>query len=288
MELLNIAKFGGKYELDVAGTTLELTQEDVSRLRAGSALPDGSPLSKALTAVGDKPLVIYTNILMQKDGPYLDDIQAVAFAIQKSYPSVMVIRDPISDATAQRVTQLAGLNLIGPTDTVALIAPDSFGVTDYKIIQNIAGKLRTAGVKVVNVGDNSGIHWEEKGGKLLIVITGHIDEKLARFVRVLGESGVFKDNYVLFNSCNAPLNTELATEIATKYGAVGAFTYEGKISDVSLERAMVDFSDGLSNGKPVRFRDVLLDNLRKNGLNGVWTVCRSASATDGSDGLSRY
>jgi len=118
---------------------------------------------------------------------------------------------------------------------VAVVADDSFQVKDYRIIQNVKAELASAGIKTIRFTGTEKPEWQGTNSKAMIVITGHIDAQLANFVRELGDKGYFTNNFVVFNSCRAPLTRTLIDEINSKYGAAATFAYDKKI-DILLSK----------------------------------------------------
>jgi hypothetical protein len=97
----------------------------------------------------------------------------------------------------------------------------------------------------------------------LVVLSGHSSEELATFVRGLGNAGVFADRVIVLQSCETPLNRQLAREIVSRYRAAAVFVYEGLIPVNDLEPATIDLVRALDHkvkwpGDTLReIRDVL-------------------------------
>src|SRR5207248_1419907 len=113
--------------------------------------------------------------------------------------------------------------------------------------ENIEPALRDGPLKPVAFGPDD--RWDEKDrGKAVIVISGHSSGQLAGFVDRLGEAGVFRDNYVVFNSCEAPLTREMIERINGLYGAAGLFGYQGKINPRHVGEIVKGISGWLKAG----------------------------------------
>ena len=112
-------------------------------------------------------------------------------------------------------------------------------------------------------------------GKGVIVITGHSDKALATFVNELGEKGYFRDNFVLFNSCETKLTHQMLTKINSEYGAIASYGHEGVISASKVQQSMVELADALQQPHPKGFSFIKIidDAFHRNGLNGIWTIC---------------
>jgi hypothetical protein len=272
MRLFSVSKFGAEYEINFGGTTLPVTvnKQELAALRGGQPLQPEHALSKAMREAQGVPLVLYTNPLMLRDGMQVKAADDLAFALQKSYPDSKVIRDPLSPETKVQVAKLQVYKATSPSSVVALVAESSFGVKDYRVVQNLEDELRAKGISVIPV--SSGVVQQMKiNNKIVLIVTGHIDAQLAKFVKTLGQAGVLQDNFILFNSCRAPLTRELATDMTTKYGAVAVFSYESLIKDVDLELLLRDFPEG--NDRP--FIDLWREQIKKHKMNGLWTVCEN-------------
>jgi hypothetical protein len=198
----------------------------------------------------------------------------VAFALSKAYPEAQIVRDPFSDKTKDQVKRLRELGVSASAKTVAVVAEDSFGVTDHKLIQNLEDELRAKDIDVVPVSKAS-VQWTQSSGKLVLVITGHIDAKLVGFVRALGKAGVFQDNYVVFNSCRAKLSRQLATEMTTQYNANAVFVYDSLITTDALEPVLKALPATVEEKSDRPFWQLWRETVREHKLNGVWTVCEN-------------
>jgi len=288
MRLFTVNTFGRGYELDLGGRTISVTEAEYAELQKGTALPENHLLTKGLRAVGsDQALVMYTHPLMLRTGPLQTKADDFAFVLAKAYPGIRIYRDPYSSKTPTMVAGLQRFTVAGPRDLYAVIADDSFGVQDYKIIQNIKTDLETAGVTVFNLTQGAQPVWGQGKGKGLIVITGHIDANLARFVVALGERGYFDGNYVVFSSCRSPLPRTLVSQINSTYKAAATFSFDSKIKVASVEDFLLEFTSKLQTGSTSDFDGVLRHSVQGVHLNGIWTVCsnRTRAGTTGSAAL---
>ena len=273
MRLMSVVREGDHYAIQVADKNLTLTSDELNRLRYQGPLEAEHPFSRELLA-RDSPIVLYSNPLMHDHSPYLKEAEDIAFAIQHAYPSVQVFRDDFNPkVTPERVRSIEGFRIANASGIIAVVAEDSFRVDDKKLIQNIKTTLNARGVAVKLW--KSGQTWDGGSGKGVIVITGHIDEQLAHFVRELGAAGVFKGNYVVFGSCYSELSSALSREINTKFQAIGTFRFEGKISPYALQDFVSDLTDRVSHGQgEFGFSVVLQKSARRAEMSGIWTVCQ--------------
>jgi len=272
-QLFGVSRFGTSYEINVGGkTTVSVTTQEMAALKTGTPLPADHPLTKLVKDSTDSTLVLYTNPLMLKDANQRQASDDMAFALSKAYPEAQIVRDPFSDKTKEQVKKLRELGVSGSAKTIAVVAEDSFGVKDYKLVQNLEEELRAKNIDVVPVSKAS-VQWTQAGGKLVLVITGHIDTKLAGFVRALGKAGVFQDNYVVFNSCRAKLSRQLATEMTTEYNANAVFVYDSLITPEALEPILTGLPASVEQNSDRPFWQVWRETVRQHKLNGIWTVC---------------
>lgn len=275
MQLFGVSRFGSSYEINVGGkSTLSLTAQEIATLKTGTPLPPDHSLSKLVKESTDSTLVLYTNPLMLRDTKQRQASDDVAFALSKAYPDAQIVRDPFSDKTKEQVKRLRELGVSASAKTIAVVAEDSFAVKDYKLVQNLEEELRAKSIDVVPVSKAS-LQWTQSGGKLVLVITGHIDAQLAGFVRVLGKAGVFQDNYVVFNSCRAKLSRQLATEMTTKYNANAVFVYDSLVTPDALEPVLKGLPASVEEKSDRPFWQVWRETVREHKLNGVWTVCEN-------------
>jgi hypothetical protein len=273
MQLFSVSKFGKTYEVSIGGSEpLSLTAEEVRQIKEGNPLPRDHEFSKALDALGEASLVLFTNPLTLRDSKQRDAGDEFALALQRSYPSLSVVRDPFSEKTRMQVAKLRGLGTSTAAGVVAVVAEDSFQVKDYKIVQNIEDDLRARGIKIISANKGS-MQWKEANGSIVLVITGHIDSHLATFVRELGNAGVLQNNYVLFNSCGAKLSRQLATEMTSLYGATAVFSYESLITPEDLEPLLLQMPGAVEEKSEHPFLELWRTKLREHNLNGIWTVC---------------
>lgn len=281
MRLFAVSKFGQDYQISVGGQgPIDLTAHDLTILKTGKVLASDHPLTKLVAheVQGSVPLVLYTNPLLLRNREQSDSADDVAFSIQKSYPEVGIVRDPLSEHTSTQVRELSGMTLASPASVIAVVAPDSFEVKDYKLVQNLEDDLRAKGIEVVEFAKGQ-IQWTQVQGKTVLVVTGHIDSKLAAFVRALGEANVFRDNYIIFNSCRAELNRVLATEMTTKFGAAAVYSYDSAIRPEELEPLLMHIPE-VPSSEP--FADRWRKLVKESSLNGIWTVCTNSSGNSAS------
>jgi hypothetical protein len=273
MRLVSVLPEGDHYAIQVADKKFTLTPSDLQTLRNGDPLGSEHPLTRELLG-SDSPFVLYSNPLMGDRSPYLKEAEDVAFSIQRAYPSAQVFRDDFNPrATPERVHSIEDFRVTDTSRLIAVVAEDSFRVDDKRLIQNVEATLKARGVTVKLW--RSGQVWDAGTGKAVIVITGHIDEQLAAFVKELGSAGVFKGNYVVFGSCYGDLSSALIREINTEFQAVGTFRFEGKISPYALQDVVTDLTDRISHGQgEFGFSPVLQKSARLADVSGIWTVCQ--------------
>ena len=216
MALFNVLPLGDRVEVDLPGETLTLTRADYDKVRGGKALPDDHPLTMAVAKLNRRSLVSFSNPLGLKPGYYQEESDQFVFGLSRSYTGTRVHRDPMSPRTAAMAAALDGQTVVRG-DVVAVVADQTLAnVKDGNVILNMAsenGILTQAGIPVIRFNKAGDGTWKGPRQKKLIVISGHSDEELKRFVQALGEAGFLENNYIIFNSCESPLTRELMTDI---------------------------------------------------------------------------
>jgi hypothetical protein len=239
----------------------------------------------------DAPTVLYANPLMQYSGEGLRDADAFAFALQKSYPTASIYRDPFTSMTLEKVRALTKFTVSGPSSVTAIVAGESFRPKpdDFGIVKAIEGELKEAGIEVVEFKNNEKLQWTNPKGRALVVITAHSNEALQAFVEKLGEAGVFEDNYVLFNTCGTDLSRNLVNEINSRFKAAATFAHAGTILPETLQSSMKDLVTNLNNTNKIEFGKLLIKTFNARDLNGIWTISElfGGSLNNSNIGVSR-
>jgi hypothetical protein len=172
----------------------------------------------------------------------------------------------LSERTGSIVGNLSAHAVGGASDYVAIVADDSFKVTDYKIVQNVRRSLTTAGIAI-----QKGLKGNNKG-KNVILITAHSDQQFAQFVDALGGADSFRGSYVIINSCETSVTRRIAEKITGQFGAKAAFVYEGTIPAEKVS----DVIETMAKTVKAKSHDRLVDFLRRltkeQGLTGIWSV----------------
>jgi hypothetical protein len=286
------------------GQTVSVTEAGWKGLRAGTPLPPDHPLSKRL-ADGSVLLLYAAPLQLRIGSPLTTRVDENLFALQKSYPKVTVVRDPLSDQTVKRIAELRNLAQKQPAAITAVVADKSFNLRDGKLVQNIADELTLRGVEVIrhHKGSPAASSGPEKR-RLVITISGHTSQPLAELVASLGQSGLLKDNIVIFMACESKLTRELQTEIIEKHGAAGLLAFQGEIKVSQLQPILLDVAKQFEAAKtkecldalePVgntahegsppipdpnsNFIQRLRDAMRLQGLNGFWVVSTAEKPT---------
>ncbi|MEM7305041.1 MAG: hypothetical protein AAF682_00150 [Planctomycetota bacterium] len=257
------------YEIQLADGSVFLSKGDVAKLKSGTPLGPSTRLDRAIAESGDRPLLLYTEHLKESEVREVDNL---VFGLQKAYPKATFFRDPFSDSTVQTANTLAQFQIADPGSVVTLIAGDSFDVTDWNINKNLVPGLK--GFPHTHVLEAGAFpSWDGGTGKSVIVITGHIDEKLASFIEELGTKGYFKGNYVLLNTCRETPTRSLASRVIQAHGALGTFTYDSKIDGGAVENSLFELLDRIKSGEQRSFVETVKEILHRHSLNGIWTIC---------------
>lgn len=283
MRLFNVMKQKDGYTIDFPDSPVHVTSAEVEELNRGKPLSDDHAFSKAIRKSADSSLVLFANPFMLKPSQWQTEGDNFAFAIQRAYPEIRVYRDPLTDKTDERAKELTACTLPGPTGVAAVVADESFEVVDGNVIADLTGQgmaFDKAGIKVIKFnGERGDPAWNGGKRRVVIVITGHSNEKLARYVRALGEAGYLDGNDVIFNSCAKPLTRELSFEITERYKARAVFCYQGNILARDVKKAMGAFAAKLKAAVEAgeRLPDFLRKIIRDSALNGVWQISRTKS-----------
>lgn len=265
--LANVLRVKGGYRILMADRSISLTNTEVAGLDRGERLPPQHALSRAIAR--DPSFVIYSHPLMVREGRYRSDADRLAFSIQRSYSEAHVFKDDLSDLTQSRAHAVNNFVITDASDVIVLKAAGSFGVDDANIVNDVADELAKSGITVTEVSRDAAVTAPDRP-RLVIVISGHIDENLAAFVRYAGEAGYFRNNIVAFNSCASNLTSQLVHEMNTRYGAVATYRYESKIPAVKVQEILMRLNEEIDQ-KPS------LDDWKRfvhdEGLTGVWNIC---------------
>lgn len=267
--LANVLRVKGGYRVLMADRSIRLTNAEAAQLDRGERLPPEHALSRAIAR--DPGFVVYSHPLMAREGRYRSDADRLAFSIQRSYSEARVFKDDFSDSTESRARAVNDFVIDSASAIIVLKAADSLKVDDANIINDIVDELAKSGIAVKEISENSAsISTTDGHSRLVIAISGHIDESLAAFVRRAGEAGHFRNNIVVFNSCASELTSQLAHEINTRYGAIATYRYEGKIPAVKVQEILLKLNDNIDQ-KPRM--DDWKHFVLEEGLTGVWNIC---------------
>ena len=276
MRLFGVHSYDGKFEVDLSSGTYTVTAAEYKALALGKPLPETHPLhQEILHTTDDQALVLYTHPLAVKPGSLQSKSDSFVFALQKAYPWQPIYRDPYSARTSILAKQLKNFRLTDRKDMVVVLAEDSFAVQDFKIVQNVKGDLLKAAATLVTFTKSSQPAWAYGKGKAVIVITGHIDANLAKFVNALGAAGYFDGNYVVFNSCRSPLSRDLVNQVTTRFKAAATFSFDSKIQTSGVEDFLVELTGAIREDAPASFEANVRRAAKKAKLNGVWTICEN-------------
>jgi hypothetical protein len=262
--------YKGGYRVHAAGKTFRISGGEWKRLQAGEPLPDDHPITTHMRS--DAVFSLYSHPLTEGEPRFNREIDALAFALRKAYPEAKIVKDDLTPETPAKAARVVTERL-QLKNLVIVSADKSFNVIDYNAINNSRAPLVALGIPVVDFAPTD--QWMHGQGKGVIVITGHTSRELARYVRTLGEAGVFRGNFVVFNSCEAELTSQLVAEINTRYGAIGTHAYEGKIPAFRVQNLLRSIASEIDAGKTeVDFERWWHDLVKQQQLNGVWMICQ--------------
>lgn len=261
------------------GSSIALSASELSEIEAGRPLPSTHALSLHMSGKEGAFVVFSTPLMQRHDAPEVQFSDRLGSALQRAYARTLVLRDPFSAETKARVSKLLAFDKATSREATALIARDD-AVLDYKLVQNIEDELKANGVHVVEFDASKPVpSWSEESGRMVIILSGHSDERLAAFVREMGDAGVFRDNVVLDNSCGTPLTRQLIAEITGRYGGLSAFGYEGKILVKDVQPFLTKIAPAFGATPPPDAKDSMLrfmfNEMRTNNLSGSWVVSQA-------------
>lgn len=257
--------------------TVRITAAQLDQIKSSPAGTEGELVRQLLPQSSGTALVAYTNPFALRTTSYKEALNSFVFELERSVAVGHIYRDPLSSKTLANVQALSARPVGRGSDYVAYVDDGSFKVKDFSIIQDIKKTLTSAGIQIV-----TGIPKSVSVGrtKNVIVITAHSDEQLAAFIDSLGKAGAFKGNYVLLNSCETPLTSDIADRIMQTYGAKATFLHEGLIPASKVQDLMVNLATDIKKQPRRSLVDVFSNAVRQVGLNGVWSVCWYLRGTD--------
>lgn len=276
MHLFSVLKAADGYKVPIASKIISLTKDEFRSVSSGVALSFSHPLSQIFAGSENTSFVMYSDPMMMRSN-LETEADSLCFGLQYAYPEVTFFRDPFSENTSGRSKSVMSFQPT-PGSVVAVVADSSFKrIDDGSVIANLKQHLAENGVPVLSVSKTSIPKWGGASGKGVIVITGHSSDELREFIQNLGEAGYFRDNYVLFNSCETVANKAILRDITGKYGAIGVAGAQGVITASQVEEFLADLASQINARTNHPFDKMLRDATRKFKLNFLWLICRSDS-----------
>lgn len=254
----------------VQGGEIKLSRANLQLLQTGQPLSPTHPLTLLTSRLNSRALVQYTNPFQTHSSQLKEDAAVVSFTLQKATP-VRVYRDPLNELTMPKVKRLNEAVLGRPQDYVALVADESFGVDDRRVIKEVEAELQQAGVRVVRVSSSTPPPPAITESNV-IIITAHSAPELATFVEWLGSNGMLSGKRVLFESCGTALTTELSEEMVQKYKAEAVFVHQGPIHAAKVQEVLVSLASELLKSPGKSMVDEIRELMRRYDLNGIWTI----------------
>ena len=236
------------YDLVTPQKRMTITLKDLIRIRSGKPLDPNHPLSQEIAAFSGS-LAFLTTPFMKKSHGELQEVEELAFLLQRAYPNARIRRARSEgDRVQRRVAALSKFAIENPEDLVVVIDGKSL-VRDFNIIDDIRHRLEEAKVEVVEYVP--GRQWAGRDGRAVIVITGHINKALEKFVRDLCKDGYFANNFVALNSCYGVISTRIITLLLERCGAAGVLRYRGRINAHKVQAHTMEIVDRIRQRKPV-------------------------------------
>lgn len=134
--------------------------------------------------------------------------------------------------------------MVEETKTVAAYLPDvkEYPVDDRGAILNIKSRLAKSNVRVIETLDPA-------TQQNIIVISGHNDAALEKYLDAHIKKGNFKDKYVALFTCYTHGSEAMNHRIIKEGGAIGVHFIPEKINPNALNAAMLKFVEGVNNNK---------------------------------------
>jgi hypothetical protein len=265
-------------DITLPNETIHISAEELELIVRGEQLNSRHSLSRRMKDTKHIPLIIYKHARMRKYNNYLSIVDLIVYGMGKAYPDALLFREPLNETTTDRVKAIAGMRARGSDKVSIMMAEKGFAVVDWNVIQDIKPALIEHGFTsdsftVVKPGVDVSL---TEDGRVVVVITGHINEALETFIDELGRAGVFKNNYIILNTCNQRPTRGLTERVCEKYGAIGVFSFQGdehgKIYAHAVADYLVDLAKELKKRRKHNLYHLLHRLIRKHGLNGIWTV----------------
>lgn len=264
--------------LSFSDTVITFSMYDLSDILNGRTLSAEHPLSVYLNKNRGRSFVIHKHEMMQTNKSYTGFVDRFSFGLVEAYPDITFFRDP-PDTTIKEHIKKITTSIFRDTSNVHFFIDDaeSFKTTDWKTIQNAEVELKENGAVEGNfhfVTKGATLSYHAADGKLIIVITGHIDEKLTEFIDYLGDANVFKGNYVMLNVCNQPPTSAVVERIVKLHGAIGVFSFKGDqqgiLRSIEVKKYLLRIFEYLKNQGTFDLNRTLKTLIRDSGLIGIW------------------
>lgn len=275
-----LVKANDRYVLTIPafGGHVYITENQLTSLMAGEKIDDPDfQTAISLLLETNASLILWSHPMMQKAGAARDATIRFAHALGRAYPKLNVVIDSPNVQVPALAAQISSLS-ISPQDVLVVI-DGQYSVKFQGELADQAEELRKL------VGTQNVVFFDGKEPVLapsprrraVIVITGHSDIALEKFIEHLAEKGYLKDNLVVLESCGGDLSPRLVAKINSEYGAAGTFHYAGKILEVDAVAHTKEILGGLKSGSAfgrlVRDRAAKPSKAWQGKMEGVWTIC---------------
>lgn len=280
-----LVKARDRYVLTINGMNhVYVSQQEFDQLMEGKEVPgkgggeEHGGFDQAIKGLiqANKSLVLWSHPMMQKPGPAREATMRFAHALSRAYSSLNVVIDDPNPRVPELTRKVAELS-ISAKDVFVLIDPKvKFTGALSDEVDDIKGML---GPENVIFFDGTEKNLEPADHeRAVIVITGHSDEALEKFIDRLGEKGYLTNNLVVLQSCGNALSPRLVSKINGQYGASATFHYPEKILEQdALTHTLGVIGDVVSGknvfGRVVRDRAARPEKPWGQAMDGVWTVC---------------
>jgi hypothetical protein len=223
------------------GLGISLTPDERATLKRGEPLASDHPLSKRL-ADDPRDLVLRPPQDRGDDARHealVAEHEALVADITAAYPNARVRSGRGSPGTAEKLDLLAK-RPVTLAQTVAIVADQTLGVKDAKVLQNLRPEIEPK-LSVVTARRGEPFVLNRRI-QTVILITGHQDGELVGFVQELAKGHAFENTLVILQSCSGRYSTA-ATEAILKGGALAVARPFGEIRAVDVEKFVLSLAN---------------------------------------------
>lgn len=217
-----------------------VTASEMENLLNDPHSPDSKALDDLFTTEAGTPereFVVYRDALTRRPERYggslkagnVDDPVRIAVALRERFEGSRIYLDDEVQTARQNRQAIAPIR--SSSDLGVLAPEESFGVEDYDLLRKIKRQLSDAGIRVFDSATSTQI-------PNILLISGHNNENLVRYLTSIGESGFLRGKVLILNTCYTANNPNLAHDLIQRYGARAVYLHTETIRPVALKPVM--------------------------------------------------